>query len=183
MNGTKYIFFQYIENVFSTIWIWIPLAIIVCYVTIRNNSWKMFLVNIFSFVSLFILNVCLNKFLKWETLEVIGGLCTIMCFLLYLIQSKRLIIPFLMGSIVLYVTSRDIGMIIYQIFQSLIISIILFLFHQFIVNQLMKEKKNYISVEYTRGGYRIRDINMLMLFCFLTLHFIIIIGLCYIIGV
>jgi len=182
MNDTKYIFFQYIENVFSTIWIWIPLAIVVCYVTIRNNSWKMFFVNMFSFVFLFILNIYLNKVWKGETLEVIGGFCTIMCFLLYLIQSKRFVIPFLMSVIVLYVTARDISMIMYQIFQSLIISITLFFFHQFIVNKLMKEKKSYVSVEYTKGGYRVRDINVLMLFCLLTLYFIIMIGFFYFIG-
>lgn len=72
--------------------------------------------------------------------------------------------------------------LINKLIQGLLISGAIFILNRFITIRVFKERKSYISVEYTKGGYRVGDVNVLILFWFLTLYFVLIVSLYNLIG-
>ena len=62
MNSSESLLLQNMKDAFINIWLWIPLAIIVFYVLINNNSWKRIVINLFSFLSILILSIWIERF-------------------------------------------------------------------------------------------------------------------------
>ena len=87
----------------------------------------------------------------------------------------------LLSFIGLCVFYQDLSLI-NKLIQGLLISGAIFILNRFITIRVFKERKSYISVEYTKGGYRVGDVNVLILFWFLTLYFVLIVSLYNLIG-
>ena len=181
MNSSESLLLQNMKDAFINIWLWIPLAIIVFYVLINNNSWKRIVINLFSFLSILILSIWIERFWGEEKNKFISIFFAIGCFLFYLIQSRKLLFSILLSFIGLCVFYPDLSLI-NKLIQGLLISGAIFILNRFITIRVFKERKSYISVEYTKGGYRVGDVNVLILFWFLTLYFVLIVSLYNLIG-
>ncbi len=168
MEYAKNIFIENVKDTFFNIWLWIPLVIAIFYILIKNNSWKRFLVNLFSILFILMLSFWIAKQWVGEKEEFVSVVVAIGCFLLYVIRSMKFIIFVLLYFIGLLVVFWNIENIIYQFIQGLLISSFVYLLSLYIINCIIKERSNYISDEYTKAGYLVGDVNLLILFiCFI----------------
>lgn len=177
MEYAKNIFIENVKDTFLNIWLWIPLVVAIFYILIKNNSWKRFLVNLFSILFFLMLSLRIAKQWVGEKEEFVSVVVAIGCFLLCLIRSMKFIIFVLLCFIGLLVIFWNIEDIIYQFIQGLLISSFVYLLSLYIINCIVKERSNYISDEYTKAGYLVGDVNLLILFICFILNLILLISL------
>lgn len=177
MEYSNDVLLENVKDAFQNSWLWIPLAIITFYILIKNNSWKKTLLNSFSLLFLLLICLWVDKYWKGEKEEFVSTFFAVGCFLLYLLQSKKLVIPVFLSFIGLFVVFQDVNVMIWQFIQGALISSCVYLLNIYIVTHIFKERKNYISVEYTKGGYQVGDVNLFILFLCLTLYSILLISL------
>ncbi len=161
-------------EVVHNVWLWIPMATILLYLLLRNNDTKNFYLNIFALLFIGVLDWWINKTYFQDTCVIVGLFFVFTSYFLWVIQSGKLIFPILI-SFILFIALYPNCIVLFLL--NIFISLMVYILSRYVSKCIFKDRKSFISKEYTKSGYRIREINMLVFCLYIMLYAILLYAL------
>ncbi len=170
------IFLEHYRQVSMQPWIYVPLLLTLLLIMLRNNQLVAFYTKIILMLALVSITILIDNYLDAERSHLGTIFFTIAFFLLYLIKSPQLLFPLAVNLALFILDVRDFKAIAFMLGQSLLVTL-LGIGLNITLRKFFHEKNTYISVEYTRGGYRRGDVSIVLLLWLLSIFVMIILAL------